>query len=68
MKLRLLSLALACILLASSVSLSAAAACFRGICADKNSIGKAASTIKSLERSTQKSMGQLVKKLANLKV
>ena len=49
-------------------SLNTAAACFRGMFADTASIGKASSTFKSLERSTQRSMEQLVKKLALLKV
>ena len=49
-------------------SLNTAAACFRGMLSDTASIGKAASTIKSLERSTEKSMILLVKKLAGLKV
>ena len=44
------------------------AACFRGMFADTASISKASSTFKSLERSTQRSMEQLVKKLAHLKV
>lgn len=49
-------------------SLNTAAACFRAMFADTASIGKASSTFKSLERSTQRSMEQLVKKLAHLKV
>lgn len=49
-------------------SLNTAAACFRNIFVDTASVGKAASTFKSLERSTERSMEQLVKKLANLKV
>ena len=49
-------------------SLNTAAACFRAMFADTASIGKASSTFKSLERSTERSMEQLVKKLANLKV
>jgi ABC-type glycerol-3-phosphate transport system substrate-binding protein len=49
-------------------SLNTAAACFRNIFVDTASVGKAASTFKSLERSTERSMEQLVKKLAHLKV
>lgn len=49
-------------------SLNTAAACFRNVFVDTASVGKAASTIKSLQRSTEKSMEQLVKKLANLQV
>ena len=49
-------------------SLNTAAACFRNIFVDTASVGKAASTFKSLERSTERSMEQLIKKLANLKV
>jgi hypothetical protein len=36
--------------------------------ANSSSIAKASSTFKSLERSTERSMEQLVKKLAHLKV
>ena len=49
-------------------SLNTAAACVRAMFADTASIGKASSTFKSLERSTERSMEQLVKKLAHLKV
>lgn len=58
-------LPLACILLVTSVSLTF---CFRTMFADTASIGKASSTFKSPERSTERSMEQLVKKPANLKV
>ena len=49
-------------------SLNTAAACFRNLFANSANAGKAASTFKSLERSTEKSMQQLVRKLADLKV